>query len=158
MRRSRLPERRLPTLLDTDARRAIAARTQRLTAADGALWGTMDPPRMLAHLVDSFRMAYGELPVTPKDMPLARLAPVRWLILRVLPMPRNAPTVREIVERPARGLEEERVAFLALLERFPTHPFDTVPTAHPLFGPLSRDDWGTLAWKHIDHHLRQFGV
>jgi hypothetical protein len=29
---------------------------------------------------------------------------------------------------------------------------------HPAFGPLSPEEWGRLCWKHLDHHLRQFGV
>ena len=29
---------------------------------------------------------------------------------------------------------------------------------HPKFGPLTQSEWGRLAWKHRDHHLRQFGV
>ncbi len=29
---------------------------------------------------------------------------------------------------------------------------------HPLFGPLSGEEWGALSWKHLDYHLRQFGV
>jgi hypothetical protein len=28
----------------------------------------------------------------------------------------------------------------------------------PLFGPLTGREWGALAYKHADHHLRQFGV
>jgi hypothetical protein len=35
----------------------------------------------------------------------------------------------------------------------------TTPTTatHPFFGPLTHGGWGRLAWKHLDHHLRQFG-
>jgi hypothetical protein len=29
---------------------------------------------------------------------------------------------------------------------------------HPFFGRLSGDEWGRLIYKHLDHHLRQFGV
>jgi hypothetical protein len=29
---------------------------------------------------------------------------------------------------------------------------------HPAFGRLSGAAWGALSYKHIDHHLRQFGV
>ena len=29
---------------------------------------------------------------------------------------------------------------------------------HPMFGPLSGQEWGLLCWKHMDHHLRQFGA
>ncbi len=29
---------------------------------------------------------------------------------------------------------------------------------HPFFGNLNSEEWDTLNWKHLDHHLRQFGV
>lgn len=29
---------------------------------------------------------------------------------------------------------------------------------HPFFGKLSADEAGRLAYKHTDHHLKQFGV
>ena len=30
--------------------------------------------------------------------------------------------------------------------------------AHPIFGPLSRKEWGVWAFRHVDHHFRQFGA
>ena len=32
------------------------------------------------------------------------------------------------------------------------------PMTLPMFGPLSRDEWGVLGYRHLDHRLRQFGV
>jgi hypothetical protein len=32
-----------------------------------------------------------------------------------------------------------------------THP-------HSFFGPLTPQEWAILMYKHVDHHLRQFGV
>jgi hypothetical protein len=29
---------------------------------------------------------------------------------------------------------------------------------HPIFGKLSQGDWLTWGYRHVDHHLRQFGV
>ena len=29
---------------------------------------------------------------------------------------------------------------------------------HPAFGKLTKDQWGKMQYKHLDHHLRQFGV
>ena len=29
---------------------------------------------------------------------------------------------------------------------------------HSFFGRLSGDEWGRLMYKHLDHHLRQFGL
>jgi len=28
---------------------------------------------------------------------------------------------------------------------------------HPFFGPLTNEEWNALQWKHLSHHLRQFG-
>jgi hypothetical protein len=29
---------------------------------------------------------------------------------------------------------------------------------HFIFGAMTMEQWNALQWKHIDHHLRQFGV
>ncbi|MEP6513238.1 MAG: DUF1569 domain-containing protein [Parafilimonas sp.] len=29
-------------------------------------------------------------------------------------------------------------------------------TPHPFFGKLKAEEWRTLTYKHLDHHLRQF--
>ncbi|NND11366.1 MAG: DUF1569 domain-containing protein, partial [Flavobacteriaceae bacterium] len=29
---------------------------------------------------------------------------------------------------------------------------------HPSFGYYTKDQWGKTQYKHLDHHLRQFGV
>jgi hypothetical protein len=34
----------------------------------------------------------------------------------------------------------------------------TAKAVHPAFGPLSSEEWGRLCWKHLDHHLVQFGI
>jgi hypothetical protein len=45
-----------------------------------------------------------------------------------------------------------------LRERLKTLEQQTVLQSHPFFGQMSRTEWGRLTWKHLDHHLRQFGV
>jgi hypothetical protein len=29
---------------------------------------------------------------------------------------------------------------------------------HPFFGQMTPNEWGILFYKHLDHHLKQFGV
>ena len=29
---------------------------------------------------------------------------------------------------------------------------------HPMFGDLTRGEWGRWGYRHMDHHLTQFGV
>lgn len=87
------------TLADAATRAALTARIQALAPNAAARWGRMQAPEMLAHCRDSMRMAYGELYCAPKRVSLARLGVSKWLVLRVLPFPKGAPTAPELVAR-----------------------------------------------------------
>jgi hypothetical protein len=45
-----------------------------------------------------------------------------------------------------------------LIERFATTPPEQMGLDHPGFGRMSARDWDVLQYRHLDHHLRQFGV
>ncbi|MCC6245852.1 MAG: DUF1569 domain-containing protein [Gemmatimonadaceae bacterium] len=148
----------MSTLADPTVRSAMIDRVQQLTPDAKAQWGRMSAPQMLAHCTDALRMGLAELPVTPKSAKLPRLAIVKWLFLNVLPFPKNAPTARELVSRAPAPFDEERAHLIALMGKVGTPDALTRFAEHPLFGPLTREQWGQLAYKHLDHHLRQFGV
>jgi hypothetical protein len=148
----------MPSLADAPTRDSIAARIARLTPDTAPQWGRMSAAQMLAHCADALRMAYGDLACAPKQLPLARLGIVKWLALNVLPFPKSAPTARELIARQPTGWEEERDAVQELVARFARETARSGWPVHPLFGDLTGAQWGQLAWKHLDHHLRQFGV
>jgi hypothetical protein len=54
--------------------------------------------------------------------------------------------------------EADRDELLALIERLCSHPLDSPPPQHPLFGAMTWNQWMILAYRHCDHHLRQFGA
>jgi hypothetical protein len=148
----------MPSLADSADRARLAERVRALTADATPRWGRMNAAQMLAHCADALRNATGELPIALAPMPWARTRLVQWLMIDVVPFPKGAPTARELRSRAPVSIAHERDALLALLERFaPEHaPVSWAP--HPLFGTLSPAQWGRLAHKHLDHHLRQFGV
>lgn len=148
----------MASLRDARARHAITQRLNVLTPGATARWGRMTAPRMLAHMTDAFRMAFGELPVTPKNVPFARMFPVKFLILYVVPFPKSAPTAPELVSRAPDDFDVERATMRAQMERMDAAAPSIVYASHPLFGRLTEGQWGVLAHKHLDHHLRQFGV
>jgi len=117
----------------------------------------MSAPQMVAHLSDALRMALGELACAPKDVPLARHFPLKHLIIYWLPFPRGAPTARELIARPPGPWDDELTACRVLIERFGSTTLPERWPPHPLFGAMTRHQWGVLAQRHIDHHLRQFG-
>lgn len=148
----------MPTLRNAADRAAILARFDRLSPDARPAWGRMTAPQMVAHITDAFRMAFGELPVTKKNLPLARHFPLKHLIFYVLPFPKNAPTAREIISRPPLAFDAECAQARALIERMDAGVTGHTFAAHPIFGDLTAAEWGVLGHKHLDHHLRQFGV
>ena len=100
----------------------------------------------------------GEIEVRPRKIPLIGTWPFNVLFIHLVGMPKNAPTVREIMERPPLSIEEELGALEAAMERFAAQRDRTDWPRHPAFGKLSRKTWGVLGYVHTDHHLRQFGA
>jgi len=146
------------SVLNEADRSALCRRVASLPPAATARWGRMSAERMLAHLAQSARMALGELPVKPKGRRAFHVFPLKHLILYVLPFPKGAPTAPELLAGPPESLEAHRQALLELVERLGTGPAHGPGPEHPLFGPLTRQEWGVLVHKHSDHHLRQFGA
>lgn len=148
----------MPSLADAPARAALLARLARLSPDATPAWGRMTAPQVLAHLTDALRMAVGELSCTPKHVPVARAFPVKHLLLYVLPIPKGVPTAPELIARTAEDWPGEQARCAALAARFDAASAPRTWPAHPFFGPLTASQWGWLAYKHMDHHLRQFGV
>ena len=137
--------------------RRLRGRLEHLTPLTPPQWGRFDAPGMVAHLTDCLRMATGELPVPAKKLPI-RFTALKQLIIYVLPFPKGAPTAPELIaRRPVDWhgeLDDLRRELDGVVERGPSGPL--VP--HPAFGELTATTWGVLVYKHMDHHLRQFGV
>lgn len=148
-----------PSLWERASRAALGDRLQRLTPETKARWGRMTCPQMLTHVNDQLRMSMGELAAARKRVPV-RFPPLKQLIVYALPWPKGLPTAPELLVRVADGpvWTEEVAAFPGLLDRFGSRTEDAAWPAHPAFGPLSRRGWGVLAYRHVDHHFRQFGV
>jgi hypothetical protein len=148
----------MPSFWDSDARDDICRRVERLTPEARAEWGKFTAAKMLAHLNDAMRMTSGELSVAPRNTPL-RFWPVKQLVIYVLPFPKGVPTAPELLARcEAAELATELAAFRTLATRVAAKRADESWPAHPAFGALTHKAWGVLAWRHADHHLRQFGL
>lgn len=147
----------MKTIWQTADKEELLARLAKLNSESMPHWGKMNCAQMLAHVADGMRMTLGDLPCRPKRGPL-KFWPLKQLIIYWLPFPKGAPTAPELIARAADGIEEERAAVRVMLERMAASSARQDWPAHPAFGQLSAQDWGALVYKHLDHHLRQFGV
>lgn len=145
-----------------DAARVVEVkdRMAQLRPESGRLWGTMNPAQALAHCVGSLEMALGD-----RNPPRVLVGRIFGRVVKKLalgndePMRRNTPTVKEIVISDERNLIAERERLMEMINRFSeAGPKGCTTNPHSFFGKLTPEEWGTLMYKHLDHHLRQFGV
>ena len=146
------------SILNESDRAAIVSRLHSLSASSTARWGKMSVVGMLRHLGLSAQMGLGQIPVASANKRPFQVFPLKHLILYVFPFPKGAPTVPELKPGEVASFEEERASVLDLLDRIGAGPREGAGPAHPLFGPLSWQEWGVVAYKHTDHHLKQFGA
>jgi hypothetical protein len=112
---------------------------------------------MVAHLSDSLRMASGEIEVAPKRVPL-RFSPLKQMVLYLLPIPKGVPTSPELIARKPGDWSFEVAGLREELNGLVERGAEALAPSHPAFGKLSAKQWGVLIYRHMDHHLRQFGV
>ena len=145
----------MPTLLSDADRAQIVARLRRVTPDRGPLWGTLTAPRMLCHVADQLRVATGIIIGRHRDS-LVRRTVIKWLVIY---SPLEAPpgkvqTVPEMLSTASTTWLVDLATCERLIEEVGR---GRANGRHPAFGPLSAHEWGRLSWKHLDHHLRQFG-
>lgn len=150
----------MATLFELETEEALLARIDRLEPGTPGIWGKMNVGQMVCHLTDALRIAMGEVSVPfqpgPLSSPLAR-----WLIISLLPIPRGKAKTLPVYQSSQPGEWHRDIALLKAkvgecAERGRAGKTDWPP--HPAFGPLTRKQQGMLLAKHMDHHLRQFGV
>lgn len=141
-------------------RRELFARVEKLDPQSKARWGKMNAPQMLVHMADAFRMALGDIDIRFRKTPL-RFAPLKFILIYVLPfIPKGAPTARELQKTQPAVWREDVLMLRRLMDRLIAargQPAREWPP-HPLFGKMSARAWGAVNFKHMDHHLKQFGV
>ncbi len=146
------------SLFDPAGLRTMLARLDALRADSKRQWGKMDVAQMLAHCQQPLRVALGELKLKRMLIGIlfGRLAKKKLLAPK--PWKPGMPTAPEFKIVDARDFAREKAALRALVERFGQGgPAALTKQPHPFFGPLTVEEWQALQWRHLDHHLRQFG-
>ena len=147
-----------PSLFDPEDRRAILARIEGLQPDAIRRWGKMSVAQMLAHCELPLRVATGDLPLKRSLIGLlfGRLAKKK--LLSPEPWKPGMPTAPEFRIAGEHDFVGAKAALLERTRRFgESGPAGLTKLPHPFFGPMTDEEWQTLQWKHLDHHLRQFG-
>jgi hypothetical protein len=150
----------MKNLFEPAAVKEVKERVARLRPDSPRQWGTMNVAQAVAHCSAGMECATGDL-LPPRELVgrfLGRI--VKPLALgNDAPLRRNSPTAKSLVVADERDLGTERDRLCGLIDRFAAAgPAGCTTHPHAFFGRLAPEEWATLQYKHLDHHLRQFGV
>jgi hypothetical protein len=149
----------MKSLFDKNAVDELSGRINKLSAASEREWGKMDVAQMLAHCAITMEVATGQR--HPARMFIGRvLGPIfKSDYMGPKPLRKGSPTDKSFIVQDARDFNTEKERLLKLIKQFAAGG-EAACTRHPhaFFGRLTPAEWAISSYKHLDHHLQQFGV
>jgi len=149
----------MKNLFEKDATDEVLGRIDKLQPAAERQWGKMNVAQMMAHCSAALDMASGQ--IKPPRMFIGRLigSLVKPIYTNEKPFSQNNPTDKTLLVADQRDFQRERERLKGCVRQFheggeakcTRHP-------HPFFGSLTPYEWSRGMYKHLDHHLRQFGA
>ena len=149
----------MKTVFDESTHNELLERFARLAPDAERRWGKMSASQMMEHAARALEMAAGKKPIQQRFIGKA----IGWIFksgfLGEKPIPRSAPTGRSFIIHGEPDFEATRKRLTDVMAEF--HGLGeggTDGNIHGFFGSLSGKQWGETQYKHLDHHLRQFGL
>ena len=134
-------------------------RIENISPQSSRVWGKMTVEQMLAHSGNALEMAMGT--INPKRIFIGRIiGPIfKKNYSNERPFDPGSPTSKELISLGlSKDFNSEKERLIGLVRKFSSGgEAGTTQKPHPFFGPLTAREWGIGMYKHLDHHLRQFG-
>jgi hypothetical protein len=151
----------LPNIFTKEVADQLIGRINQLTPETKAVWGKMNVAQMLAHCAVTYEMIY-EPEKHPKPNAFLRF------ILKKLVKPKvvgestygqGGKTAPQFIIADAREFETEKnrlITYITKTQELGENHFEG-KESHS-FGVLNKTEWNNMFYKHLDHHLNQFGI
>jgi len=123
-------------------------------------WGKMSVDQMLAHCNVTYEMIYDKKYPKPNAFK-------RWMLKSIVkpivvgdkPFKKNSRTAPEFIVTDTKNFDLEKnrlIDFINRTQQLGSTHFEN--KASHSFGALTHKEWNTMFYKHLNHHLNQFGV
>lgn len=138
----------------------LIARINKLNTSSKPQWGKMNVNQMLAHCNVAYELTYENKVSKPnwlKKMLLKTF--VKPIVVGEKEYKRNSPTAPEFKIVGTREFDKEKerlIEYLKLTQEKGALFFEG--KVNHSFGVLTSNEWSNMFYKHLDHHLNQFGV
>ena len=149
----------MQNLFQPEAVAEVTERIDKLQPTTQRQWGKMEVAQMMAHCSATLDVASGRV-VLPRMLLGRILGPfVRPVFTNDKPFSRNGPTHKYFVIADKRDFAKEHEQLKTRVRQFHEGgEAQCTKRPHSFFGALTPQDWARGMYKHLDHHLRQFGA
>ncbi|TCI90666.1 DUF1569 domain-containing protein [Tenacibaculum sp. M341] len=138
----------------------VIDRINSLTSQTQPTWGKMNVAQMMAHCSVAYEGVYTDKHAKPNMfLKFILKSFIKKAVVSEKPYPKNGKTAPQFLITDERNFEEEKkklIDYLLKTQELGESYFDG-KESHS-FGKLTKNEWNNLFYKHLDHHLTQFGV
>lgn len=149
-----------PNIFTSEVADEVIKRINSLNAESKPQWGKMNAAQMFAHCCVSYEMAFENKHSKPGGFARFMLKLfVKSMVVGPKPYPKGGRTAPAFLISDQKDFENEKnrlVKYIQLCVEKGENYFDGKESLS--FGNLTKNEWNTMFYKHIDHHLKQFGV
>lgn len=150
----------MKSVFDETVTTEIINRINNLSPASKAQWGKMDVAQMLAHCNVTYELVFDNKHPKPSGFKkfILKLV-VKPYVVTEKPYKKNSPTGPQFIIKGDKDFEDEKkrlIEYIRKTQQLGAEHF-AGKESHS-FGVLTKDEWNIMFYKHLNHHLSQFGV
>jgi uncharacterized protein DUF1569 len=147
------------SLFTAEHAQEVIARLERISPDQKPVWGKMNAAQMMAHCNETMEVARGIKHLKRGFISYVLGSMIKKHFYNDAPTRKNSPTHPTFIKAGQHGLDTERAALITHIRAFQEGgPEKCTDAPHGFFGKITKEQWGQGMYKHMDHHLQQFGV
>ncbi|MFC4212557.1 DUF1569 domain-containing protein [Pedobacter lithocola] len=150
----------MKNIFQTEVTNEVIDRINKLTPTINQLWGKMNVSQMLAHCNITYEMVYDNTHPKPGNfMKFILKNLVKGKVVSEKPYPKSSQTAPQFIIKDEKEFAKEKqrlIDHINKTQKLGENHFDG-KDSHS-FGKLTKQEWNNMFYKHLDHHLNQFGV
>jgi hypothetical protein len=149
----------LPDVFSAPVADTLIGRINQLTPASQPLWGKMNVAQMLAHCNVTYELTYENIHPRPGFFMRFILKNfIKKIVVGEKPYAQNgrtAPVFMVSADKTLAAEKERLIAYIRKTQQLGAAHFEGKENHG--FGKMTATEWNNMFYKHLDHHLRQFG-